>query len=208
MTTTERLFEDFRAAFERGERPNLGDLLESVSADQRAELEQKIERYLVDEAPLRSYDATAFAAEQQTPLMESAAEIFSDAFALQPSRARERAGLSIEELAEQVLVKTGMADDAANRSKATRYLEQLEAGTLPRLGSKVREALRSVLGAEVILAVMPAPPQSPGIAFRASLSDQAPPEQSVQRAEMIVDALSVESPADWDEVDDLFLSAD
>ncbi len=208
MTTTERLFEDFRAAFERGDRPNLGELLASATAEQRPELEDRIERYLLEEAPMRRYDAEAFAAEQETALMQSAADLFTDAFALQPSRARERAGLSVDELAARVLAEAGLADDSKNRSKAAEYLGQLEEGTIPRLSSRIRETLRLVLGAEVILALAPAPPQSPGVAFRLSTSDQSPPEKSVQRAEMMLDALSTESPRGWDEVDELFLSAD
>ncbi|MBJ7245026.1 MAG: hypothetical protein JHD03_09470, partial [Solirubrobacteraceae bacterium] len=70
-----------RAAHERGEQLNLAACLAGFSGDERDELEVRITRYLIEEAPLRSYDAAAFALEQQTPVMQRAAELFDEAAA-------------------------------------------------------------------------------------------------------------------------------
>ncbi len=205
MTTADKMFSDFRAAHERGERPNVADCLAGVSAGEREPLEARINRYLIEEAPLRSYDAAAFALEQQTPVMLRAAELFDEAAAANLVAARERAGLTLGELAAAVLENAGVRADQAEQQKAADYLGQLEQGTLPRLNQRVREAVRSVLGADPAASF--ARPDY-GLAFRLSVRDQEAPEESIERAELLLDALSTPSPRGWDDVDELFLSDD
>ena len=99
MTTGEQLFSDFRAEFESGARPNVADFLaEANDADRRA-LEARIDLYLEDEAPLRSFDAAEFAAAQETPVMKQAAALFEQAAQTNLVAARERAGMTLDELA-------------------------------------------------------------------------------------------------------------
>ena len=205
MTTADKMFSEFRAAYERGERANVADFLAGVNAGERDELEARINHYLIEDAPLRRYDAAEFAREQQTPVMQRAAELFDEAAETNLVAARERAGLTLDELAAAVLEKTGLAASEAEQQKAAGYLGQLEQGTLPRLTERVRDAVRSVLGTD---------PQSSfaspeyGFAFRLSARDEAAPDESIELAELLLDAMSTPSPRGWDEVDELFLSGD
>ena len=70
---------EFRAAYERGEKVNTADYLAAVPASQRAYLEQEIDRYLIEESPLRPYDAADFAKFQESELGQKAAELFDQA---------------------------------------------------------------------------------------------------------------------------------
>ena len=205
MTTADKMFSEFRAAYERGERANVADFLAGVSDDERDELEARINRYLIEEAPLRSYDAAEFAREQQTPVMQRAAELFDEAAETNLVAARERAGLTLDELAAAVLANAGLGADKAEQAKAADYLGQLEQGTLPRLTQRVRDAVRSVLDTDPASSF--ARPEY-GFAFRLSARDEAAPDESIERAELLLDAMSTPSPRDWDEVDELFLSDD
>ena len=205
MTTGEQLFSDFRAEFESGARPNVADFLaEADDADRRA-LEKRIDLYLEEEAPLRSFDATEFVAAQETPVMKQAAALFVQAAETNLVAARERAGLTLEELAAAVLEKTGIGADEAEQQKAAGYLGQLEQGTLPRLTARVRDAVRSVLDTDPASSF--ARPEY-GFAFRLSARDDVASDESIERAELLLDAMSTPSPRGWDEVDELFLSDD
>ena len=205
MTTGEQLFSDFRAEFESGARPNVADFLaEADDADRRA-LEKRIDLYLEEEAPLRSYDAAEFARAQETPVMKQAAALFAQAAETNLVAARERAGLTLEELAAAVLEKTGIGADEAEQQKAAGYLGQLEQGTLPRLTARVRDAVRSVLDTDPASGF--ARPEY-GFAFRLSARDDVASNESIERAELLLDAMSTPSPRGWDAVDELFLSDD
>lgn len=205
MTTGEQLFSDFRAEFESGARPNVADFLaEADDADRRA-LEKRIDLYLEEEAPLRSYDAAEFARAQETPVMKQAAALFAQAAETNLVAARERAGLTLEELAAAVLEKTGIGADEAEQQKAAGYLGQLEQGTLPRLTQRVRDAVRSVLDTDPASGF--ARPEY-GFAFRLSARDDVASNESIERAELLLDAMSTPSPRGWDAVDELFLSDD
>ena len=205
MTTGEQLFSDFRAEFESGARPNIADFLaEADDADRRA-LEKRIDLYLEEEAPLRSFDATEFAAAQETPVMKQAAALFAQATETNLVAARERAGLTLDELAAAVLEKTGIGGDEAEQQKAAGYLGQLEQGTLPRLTQRVRDAVRSVLDTDPASGF--ARPEY-GFAFRLSARDDVASNESIERAELLLDAMSTPSPRGWDAVDELFLSDD
>ena len=205
MTTADKMFSDFRAAHERGEQLNLADCLAGFSGDERDELEARINRYLIEDAPLRRYDAAEFAREQQTPAMQRAAELFDNAAETNLVAARERAGLTLDELAAAVLANAGLGADKAEQAKAADYLGQLEQGTLPRLTQRVRDAVRSVLDTDPASSF--ARPEY-GFAFRLSARDEAAPDESIELAELLLDAMSTPSPRDWDEVDELFLSDD
>ena len=205
MTTGEQLFSDFRAEFESGARPNVADFLaEANDADRRA-LEARIDLYLEDEAPLRSFDAAEFAAAQETPVMKQAAALFEQAAQTNLVAARERAGMTLDELAAAVLANAGLGADKAEQAKAADYLGQLEQGTLPRLTQRVRDAVLSVLDTDPASSF--ARPEY-GFAFRLSARDDVASDDSIERAELLLDAMSTPSPRGWDEVDELFLSDD
>ena len=205
MTTGEQLFSDFRAEFESGARPNVADFLaEADDADRRA-LEKRIDLYLEEEAPLRSYDAAEFARAQETPVMKQAAALFAQAAETNLVAARERAGLTLDELAAAVLANAGLGADKAEQAKAADYLGQLEQGTLPRLTQRVRDAVRSVLDTDPASSF--ARPEY-GFACRLRARDDVASHESIERAELLLDAMSTPSPRGWDEVDELFLSDD
>ncbi len=205
MTTSEKIFADFCAAYERGEQPNLGDCLAAASDGERAGLEARIDRYLIEQAPLRRYDAQAFSRELERPVMKRVAQLFAERAAVDLGAARSRAGLSLDELAGALLTETGVGDGAEQRAKAADYLDRLEAGSLAMLSGRVRDALRKILDVDPAAGF-----QRPdyGFAFRMSTSSGEPSAENIELAEMLVDAATTPSPLGWDEVDELFLSGD
>ncbi len=205
MTTSEKIFADFCAAYERGEQPNLGDCLAAASDGGRAGLEARIDRYLIEQAPPRRYDAEAFASELERPVMKRVAQLFAERAAVDLGAARSRAGLSLDELAGALLTEAGVGDGAEQRAKAADYLGRLEAGSLAMLSGRVRDALRKILDVDPAAGF-----QRPdyGFAFRMSTSSHQPSAENIELAEMLVDAATTPSPLGWDEVDELFLSGD
>ncbi len=205
MTTSENIFADFCAAYERGEQPNLGDCLAAASAADRRGLEARIDRYLIEQAPPRPFDADAFARELERPVMKRVAQLFAERAAVDLGAARSRAGLSLDELAGALLTEAGVGDGAEQRAKAADYLDRLEAGSLAILSGRVRDALRKILDVDPAAGF-----QRPdyGFAFRMSTSSAEPSAENIELAEMLVDAATTPSPLGWDEVDELFLSTD
>ncbi len=204
MTSPETHFRTFTAAYERGEDPNPQDYLEQLSGRERFVLEGMIERYLETEAPLRRYDAAAFEAERDRPVLRRVAEIAADPTSwhaespLQLARERER--LTREQLASALLERVGLGDGPERRrTKAVGYLAAIEHGELAwsRVSRRVRDALGDVLGA---LPAATAP--QPGPAFRADEPQAA--ADAGEALELLADAFETPDPDGWDEIDVLF----
>lgn len=130
MSTPTEAFEAFRAAFERGEQPNPIDYLETVTGRDRLALDTMIDRYLTEDAPLRSFDPQAFAAAQETPLMQRIASVVADAPLAWPSllpALRQQAGLRRVDLAEQLARDL---DLAGHEPLVAAAYHEMEAGQL------------------------------------------------------------------------------
>ena len=205
MTTVEKMFADFCAAYERGEQPNLGDYLAATSGADRRGLEARIDLYLIEQAPSRPFDADAFARELERPVMKRVADIFAERAAVDLGAARARAGLSLDELAGALLAAAEVEDGAKQREKAAEYLGRLEAGSLAILTGRVRDALRTILDVDPAASF-----ERPdyGFAFRMRASSIEPSADNIELAEMLIDAATTPSPLGWDEVDELFLAND
>jgi hypothetical protein len=171
------LFEEYVAAFERGERPDLRSYLERA-ADGRDELASLVDVWLqVAPAPEPDEEAVALAQAWiagEPPLVAL----------------RARRGLRRVEVVDRIVERFSL--DPAKRTKVERYYHEVETGQL-RPSPRIGEALAAVFGRALPdwrvrpLDVAPAPAY-----FRA---DQALPAPSIS---------AHAAPEPWDEIDELF----
>ncbi|MBA2476399.1 MAG: hypothetical protein H0V40_10650 [Actinobacteria bacterium] len=180
------LFDEYAAAYARGERPQARAYLERAGegADELARLLE----VFVQAAPVPPPDEDTVALvgawlEGQPPLVEL----------------RARRGVRVEDLVEALV--SGLGLDPAKRAKVKRYYQQLEGGLLEPAGvaEKAWEVLgRLVPGAQEAAAWRPQQASAAGAYLRAS-SDAVPgAAASTGRARP-----ALEEP---DEIDRLFLS--
>ena len=201
MTDADRILTEFTAAWSAGERPDPDAYIDRAAPEERHELSRQISMFLAV-APEPEYDAATWAALEADPLAARAA-----ALPLEPEpwpallpRLRERAGLSVAQLAERL----GFAP-SPRRDKAARYLERMEAGTLEpaRVTETLLERLAGALGVPagaLDWRGFPAAPAAPAAAAPAPVYRGAPAEA----VNVLADAL-LSGPDPWDEVDELFL---
>ncbi|MCD6727854.1 MAG: hypothetical protein LT070_11555 [Solirubrobacteraceae bacterium] len=201
MTNVEIVFQEYRLAAERGEAPDPRIYLERVEGRDRVVLELMIEHHRLAgaQAP-REFDAAAFESAREESWLRAAGTA-PDAMPL--AGARERAGLSLRQLAARVLAVAGVAEaEGAQQEKAELYLLRLERGELePQvLAVRAREALRAVLGVEL------APGPRPAASFRGAgePGDEAT-ERAAEQIDLLARALELPAPGRRDEVDELFL---
>ncbi|MET0818721.1 MAG: hypothetical protein ABWZ67_14240, partial [Solirubrobacteraceae bacterium] len=130
MSTIDRLFSDFVDAWNRGEDPSVGDTLDRADPGEREALRVLLSDWLAL-APAPTLRPEAAAAVAADPILRAAlAATGRDAGAwpeLLP-RLRERAGLSVGDVADALVERFGLASGDAPR--ATGYLERMESGGL------------------------------------------------------------------------------
>lgn len=200
MTNVAHILGEFIAAWNAGQRPRLAAYLERVPPAERDDLADQIETFLMV-APEPEYSAEAWAEMTSDPAVWAAAEAaFAEAEpwpSLLP-RLRERAGVTWEQVAAKLAQGLGFA---GREEKATRYLEDMEAGQLEprRVSRRLLDALGELLGVSGDVLDWRAP-AAPAV-YRAAPS-AAPPSQ--ERLEALADAMMAE-PEPFDEVDELFL---
>ena len=72
-------FDNFCSAYERGDHPNLADCLKGLPADQRTSLNDRINCYLIEDAPMTAYNEEDFLRWQKTPAGVSVKEAYDKA---------------------------------------------------------------------------------------------------------------------------------
>jgi len=125
----EQLLSDFIDAWNRAQRPRVEDYLARAAPEERDELEQLLEDWLLV-APTPRYSADALAAIRAEPAFTGAlAEIEArpGAWPEMLPRLRERAGLRVRDLAARVTAAFGLS---GQEERAEHYLEQMERGEL------------------------------------------------------------------------------
>src|SRR4051812_22498507 len=183
----EQLFDEYAAAFARGEHPDVRAYLA-----QGSELAPLIEAFVVAADPPEPDDAAV-------ALAEAWAEGASPLEAL-----RRRRGLRLDDMVAALVGDLGL--DLARAPKVKRYVWGLEKDTLSRRGVDRRvwaawaETLRTT--AETLLAWRPRPP--PAAPAGVLLRMQAPAAAPAPAMELAV-AKSAATPPEPDEVDRLFL---
>jgi transcriptional regulator with XRE-family HTH domain len=141
----------FIDAWNAGRRPRLDDYLARVTPDERDELGERIEDWVLI-APSPDYSEQTLAEIRAEPALTGAlAEIAAEP-ELWPAvlpRLRERAGLRLRDLAGRVTAAFGLA---GQEDRAEGYLEQLERGDLDasRVSRRLLETLGQALGANLI----------------------------------------------------------
>jgi transcriptional regulator with XRE-family HTH domain len=213
-TIREQVLSEFIDAWNAGERPQVEDYVARVPADEQEALGEELLAFLTF-APTPEYsDETLAVIEAEPAVIETlrASTGRSTLLAELLKRLRERVGLSMDEVAGELVGELGLADD--RKPKTAGYLEQLEAGRLEpaRVSRRVFEALGRVLGlagselegAADTGAWMPAAAAAatPAPVFRAR-RDAA--EAARRHLDVLADALAAPGGEGRDEVDELFL---
>lgn len=207
MSSADRLLSAFADDWQAGRRPDVHDFLARADPDDRGQLATLIGDWLaLTSTPDYAPEVRAELAAE--PLLREALD--AAAFAREPVSARlpvlrERAGLSVADLAARVVArfKLGGGED-----RAAAYLTELEQGGLDdrRVSRRLLDGLATILGADGMLANVAtanwASPASSAALWRAESS-----EADAFEADM--DALSraalTPAPAPMDELDRLFL---
>lgn len=208
MTTTiDQALGEFIDAWKSGRRPDVDECLARVPADQRDELATRLQTWL-EIAPTPDYDEAALAAISAEPALMAAldaAALDDLPVASRVRTLRERAGLSVPDLAARVVERFKLgAPDAESRTAG--YLEELEGEELnpSRLSRRLVEGLATVLGARAnALFAWGAPPPAPGVVYQRS--EEHAGDAFVEEIEALSDAAMAPAPKELDEVDRLFL---
>lgn len=150
MSTTEQLLSDFIDAWNAGRRPRVLDYLARIEADdQRHALADQIAAWL-EVAPAPEHDEPTRARIRGEPVVGDLLRSAADDAGLWPQlipRLRERAGLSVREVAQRIVERFGLA--VGDTGRAEGYLERLERGALEpsRVSGRLLDALGEVVGA-------------------------------------------------------------
>jgi hypothetical protein len=212
MAEVDRLFGEYIEQHLAGARPNPRDFTDQLAGEQREELVDLIDLYLLD-APSEPWDATAFRDSPEARALEGFERALRGQAGLLPGilpRLRDRAKLRRDQVVAALAEKVGAS---GKEDKVAAYYHQLEFGDLPATGVKkqVFEALGSILGVS-------------GAALRRAGESLAPSggtgeEEAVHARfarpdeEYVSESIDQSSPdlvlkeRAWDEVDELFRGA-
>lgn len=205
MVSIDRVLSEFIDDWNAGRRPKVDAYLERVPETERAELADQLMTWL-EVAPTPAYDESARAAVAAEPAVRESIDAMAREAGRWPDllpRLRERASLSMRELASKLAAAVGLSGGA--EAKTERYLGQLEEGSLDpaRVSRKVIDGLARILRVDPSLledagghTFRPAP------MFRATARLSKTTEHNM---EVLADMLTAKAPAEeWDEVDQLF----
>lgn len=211
MSTTDQVLSDFIDAWSAGRRPRVPDYLARVPQGVvRDELADSITSWL-EVAPRPRYDEATRAEIRDEPIVQRVFQAVGEDAGLWPDvipRLRERARLSLRELALRLVERFQLGDGNADR--ATDYMGRMERGELEpsRVSRRLLEALGETLGASgrtlsdaARLGSGFRPAAAGGTLFR---SDADADEQVVRDIEALSRAAMAPAPAPIDELDRLF----
>lgn len=209
MADLDRYIDEFKADYEAGRPTDLVGLLERVPKDQRQELAEKLDSYLMD-APRRRWDPEAYkgslaeaAVERVYESIEGVSGTWPELLPKLRNRARIKRRMLVQKLAEALGFTTKPQVD-----KVGAYYHRMEHGDLPAEGvsDRVIEALAGIVDstAEAIRAAgsRGGEEAAGGAAFaRVAIQDD---DFVLESRSMGIDA---EAPAEpeRDEIDALFL---
>lgn len=202
----DRILSEFMDAWNAGRRPDVDAYLERVPAANRAELADEIASWLTW-APTPPLDHEDYEAIRAEPLVREVVAALDEPAGLWPSllpRLRRRAQLSIAQIAERLTAQLGLQ---GREVKTADYLARMEEGRLDPtfVSRRVIDGLARILHVRAdelegagALGAWASP--APAALFRA----QAGAADAVHdHLELLAEGMA--APAEWDEVDELFL---
>lgn len=148
-TLTDKILSDFIDAWNAGERPRVLDFLARAPDAERDALAELITTWL-ELAPAPEHSEATRAAIREAPAVRAVFDTVGDDAGLWPEllpRLRSRSGLSLRDVAAQLLTRFGLGTGEADRT--TDYLGRLERGELEpaRVSRRLLDALGETLGA-------------------------------------------------------------
>lgn len=152
MSSPDQVLSEFIDAWSAGRRPRVREYLERVpEGSERDDLAQQITTWL-EVAPPPAYSDEARAAIRQEPAVQRVFATVGEDESAWPAmlpRLRERAGLSVRDVASRLVDRLGLAGDA-EPARAADYLEQMERGELraDRVSRRLLDALGGLLGVD------------------------------------------------------------
>ena len=203
----EELLAEFRVGYERGQRPDLAELLDRAPAGQRQTLADRIDHYLMN-APRRAWDPVAYeasVAKQSVDRVWESLEGVSGSWPELLPHLRNRARIKRRDLVERLAAALGVAD---RTDRVAEYYNDMEHGRLPAAGvsERVFEALAAIVDttAEAIRSAgSGAGPEAHGGALFARTA--LPDERYAELDEAATpDPPATGGPTRRDEVDELF----
>jgi transcriptional regulator with XRE-family HTH domain len=210
MSTDDQVLNDFIEAWNAGRRPRVLEYLARVpEGPARDELAERLSTWL-QLAPTPDYDDATRAQIRSEPVVERVLAAAGEEAGLWPvviPRLRERAGLSVRELARRIVERFGLR--GADEDRAAAYLERMERGELEpsRVSPRLLDALGEALGAsgrtlsEAAQLGSRLRPASGGALFR---TDAEADERVARDIEELSRAAMTPAPAPLDELDRLF----
>jgi hypothetical protein len=214
MADLQRLIDEFAADYEAGRRADVAALLDSVPADQRQELAEKLDSYLM-QAPRRRWDPAAYEGSLAQAAVERVYESIEGVSGTWPEllpRLRDSARIKRRVLVERLAGALG-ADSKPQIEKVGSYYHQMEHGMLPAEGvsNRVIEALAAIVGASAdairVAGARAGDEIAGGAAFaRTAITDDSYGAESPAHRRIAADApASPGAEPRRDEIDALFL---
>jgi transcriptional regulator with XRE-family HTH domain len=205
MVSIDRVLSEFIDDWNAGRRPQVDDYLDRVPETERAELANQLMTWL-EVAPSPAFDEPTREQIRSEPVARASVDAMAREAGIWPELLpilRERASLSVRELAGKLVAAIGLG--SSSEAKTSDYLEQLEKGSLDpaRVSRTVIEKLAGILRVdESLLNQAGGPAFRPAPMFRASKPASA---GTMRNMEVLADMLTTTAPEeDWDEVDRLF----
>lgn len=207
MADLDRLRDEFAAAFAAGQSPDPAEWLARVGADQRQELERRIDQYLMT-APRRAWDAEAYErslAKIAVDRVFESREGVSGSWPVLLPRLRHRARIKRADLVRRLTEAVGETDV----EKVGVYYNRMEHGALPADGvsATVLEALAGLVGSSVAaLRAAGTSGAAPGAEAGAAFARLAAPDPAY--AEAVEEdrrfLAELRAPEERDRIDELF----
>ena len=206
MTAVEQLLSEFIEAWNAGKRPDLAAYLDRAHKDERDELADSIETWLMI-APTPEYDDATRAEISADPILTAALAAGAETatpWATRVRKLREQAGLAVDQVAERLVAVLRLP---AEPERTAEYLARAERDELDerRLSRRLIGALAAVLGADPD-ELRPAW-GSPALTMQHYRIDADTIDQQALRSQFdaVSRAASAPEPAPLDELDRLFV---
>jgi transcriptional regulator with XRE-family HTH domain len=152
MSNTDQILSEFIDAWNAGARPRVRDYLARAPAGaDRDDLAAQLTTWL-EVAPTPGYSEATRAEIRAEPVVRRVLAAADDDAGLWPSvvpALRERAGLTVREVASRLVARFMLGDSQSAEPRTAEYLERLERGDLEpsRVSRRLLDALADLLGA-------------------------------------------------------------